>query len=123
MYVLLHGVLNRHDNFSFFATEPSRLRRTKIRRLDISDALLPNISIPDKRSYLRYPRAYTVLCVSLTMLNDFVLLQIQTAKVAYAENTTYERFAKYQLKTFAETDALLKARAAKGTQTKAELAT
>ena len=123
MYVLLHGVLNRHDKFSFFATEPSRLRRTKIRRLDISDALLPNISIPDKRSYLRYPRAYTVLCVSLTMLNDFVLLQIQTAKVAYAENTTYEQFAKYQLKTFAETDALLKARAAKGTQTKAEQAT
>ena len=123
MYVLLHGVLNRHDKFSFFATEPSRLRRTKIGRPDISDALLPNISVPDKRSYIRYPRASTELCVSLTMLNDFVLLQIQTAKVAYAENTTYERFAKYQLKTFAETDALLKARAAKGTQTKAEQAT
>ena len=57
------------------------------------------------------------------MFDDFVLLQIQTAKVAYAENTTYERFAKYQLETFAETDALLKARAAKGTQTKAEQAT
>ena len=57
------------------------------------------------------------------MLYDFVLLQIQTAKVAYAENTTYERFAKYQLETFAETDALLKARAAKGTQTKAKQAT
>ena len=123
MYVLLHGIFNRHDKFSFFATEPSRLCRPKIRRPDISDALLPNISIPDKRSHLRYPRASTVLCVSLTMLNDFVLLQIQTAKVAYAENTTYERFAKYQLKTFAETDALLKARAAKGTQTKAEQAT
>lgn len=123
MYVLLHGVFNRHDKISFFATEPSRLRRPEIRRPDISDALLPNISIPDKRSYIRYPRASTELCVSLTIFNDFVLLQIQTAKVAYAENTTYERFAKYQLETFAETDALLKARAAKGTQTKAEQAT
>jgi len=50
------------------------------------------------------------------------LLQIQTAKIAYAENTTYERFAKYQLKTFAEMDAVLKARVAKGTKTQAEQA-
>jgi hypothetical protein len=108
--------------FLFFATEPSRLRRPKIRRPDISDALLPNISISDKRSHRRYPRASTVLYVGLIILNNFFLLQIQTAKAAYAENTTYERFAKYQLKTFAEMDALLKASVAKGTQTKAEQA-
>lgn len=47
---------------------------------------------------------------------------IQTAKVAYAENTTYDRFAKHQLKTFAEMDAYLKARVAKGAQPESEQA-